>query len=177
MASLDADGEPILANIQVANVNYGRPETWSFFFGVELVGTSGAPAADDDFTIKFDLIVGLGRDNFDTLIDDSLPRDAFARFLMRVPAGVTAPNPALQFKRWTTESVSPQTDDAVGAASRRPLTWFPAQDIRCRASLYQATGGPNIGATFRLSAFFAPRSHVRPDWFVESFAGKETGGR
>ena len=177
MASLQADANPRLSNIQVANVNYLRPETWSFFFGVELMGVSGAPAADVDFTIKFDLIVGVGRDNFDTLIDDSLPRNAFATFLMRVPAGVVPPNPAFQYKRWTTQTLSPPTDDSVGATSRLPLTWFPAQDIRCRASLYQVTGGANIGADFRLSAFFAPRSHMRPDWFVEKFSGEELGGR
>jgi hypothetical protein len=54
-----------------------------------------------------------------------------------------------------------------------PIEWLPAQDIQCYA---RASLGPVGTADIEVSAWFAPRSHVRPDWFRETDESRFRGG-
>lgn len=152
---------------QLARINYARPETWSFFFAAELVGVNAAPAADVFFQVAFDIMPGVGRAAFDTQNTQALatpPQDlTFALFQFKLPAG-TLPGGNIVTKRWTSTVRSPLLDDN-DATSRFDIDHIVAQDIQCQASIVQSTGGPNVQAQFNVSAFFAPRAHVRPEWF------------
>jgi hypothetical protein len=175
---LAADGSPSVQNQQLATINYARPESWSFFFGAELLSVSGAPAADCRFHVAFDILPGVGRSVFQTLNGTPLftpPQDlAFCTMNFLVPAG-SLPVGNIVTKRWTTSVRSPKLDDD-DATSRMPIDVIVAQNLNVQAAISQSTGGPNIGARFQLTAFFAPRVHVRPEWAERRFPGGETEG-
>jgi hypothetical protein len=64
-------------------------------------------------------------------------------------------------------------DDSTPLVLTPPVEWLPAQDIQCTVR----AGLQNVGtATVEVTSWFAPRSHVRPDWFNEQFLGGETNG-
>lgn len=175
---LSADGAPSIAGQQLARISYKRPETWSFFLAAELLSVSGAPAADCRFQVSIDILPGVGRATFDTKNGAPLftpPQDlTFCLFNFKLPAG-SLPVGNIVTKRWTTSVRSPLLDDD-DPTSRMPIDRIVADNLQVQASITQSTGGPNIGALFALTAFFAPVVHVRPDWVHGQFNGGEIGG-
>ena len=176
--SLPAVANAPFPSIQLANVNYLRPETWTFFLAAQLMQIGSVPANDIDFYVNFHIITGLGRTAFDTSFADARAAVAiqsvpFARMRMKLLAGQTVID--IQAKRWTTQTLAPALDDSA-PTNRLPLDSFPAQDIRCLASIFQDTPTP-ITAQFALTALFAPRTHNRPEWFRSppQFRGNEAG--
>lgn len=172
-------GAPTISNQQLARVDYHRPETWSFFFGVNLLDVSGPPLADVDFSVSIDVLPGVGLTFFDTFNSAPLftpPADlTFAFFRFHLPAG-SLPIGNIVTRRWTTSTRSPLLDD-LDVTSRLPIDRVVAQNLQCKASVSQSTGGPNIGAKFEVTAMFAPRVHVRPEWWKGEFPGGEIGGK
>lgn len=174
-----ATGAPALSGIQLARIDYKRPETWRFFFGVNFLGVDAAPAADVEFEVSFDVLPGVGLTNFDTKNATVLATPpgqlCFAYFQFHLPAG-SHPVGNIVTRRWTTSTRSPVCDDSDNT-SRFPIDHVVAQNLQCQASVVQSTGGPNVGAKFELTALFAPNVHLRPDWFEHQYSGGELGGK
>ncbi|HWO12534.1 MAG TPA: hypothetical protein VNN80_23720 [Polyangiaceae bacterium] len=172
-----------LAN-QIARVNYKRPETWAFWFSARIldhtVQTEGKAVS-----VLFDIVPGIGRASFDTRVPSP-------------PAPPGNPQPAFCTMRWV---ISPGS--RVGPADRKYTTQvrgpalidnadpgdpdqfgflidrIVAEDLQVMATLVvDSFDAPLVinRLTVEAQAFFAPLSHIRPDWFADQFLGGETGG-
>jgi hypothetical protein len=167
---------------QLASVQYKRPETWSFLLYAKLLSGSQV-ALDQDFEVFFSLTIGTGR-SVQTLGLPNIPAfttdSVFARFRWRVPP-FTTPGTRPFSAKWTQRTVTPPLDDIVGAGSALELDRFVAQTIQCEATVVVPSAA--LGTyRFQVASFFAPMSHVRPDWFMDKsdalkFRGAETGGQ
>lgn len=167
---------------QLVSIDYKRPETWSFLLFAQLLsGTQNA--LDQDFEVFFTVTTGLGRaiaslgvPNIPAFITDSV----FARMRWRVPPFIS-PGTRPFSRKWTQRTVTPPLDDTIGAGSAVELDRFVAQTIQCEATVVVPSNalGP---VRFQIGAFFAPQTHIRPDWFLDGanslkFRGNETGGK
>jgi hypothetical protein len=171
-------------NVQVAKVEYRRPETWSFFLAGRII--NGVTSDVDRILIaQLNLYLGVGRSIF--LAKGLLPsagvgQQAFATFRWDIPAG-TVPTETTNASRWTTSVTSPALDDSV-ATSTHDITWFPSENIQVDASAQLTVANGSLldnSIDIELTAYFAPRTHVRPDWFsdddsVPQFPGGEVKG-
>jgi hypothetical protein len=162
---------------QLAKISYRRPETWSFFFGAKILSLSGT-AGPVTLEVAFEIIPGLGRTMFDTTppggaVASSGRGFAFFLFSLSIPF-VPVPGSS----KYTTVGRGPAQDDTL-PLERPFIDWIPAQDIQCLAGA-RSTPSVNIQTSIEVTALFAPRSHVRPDWFrempPEKFRGAETDG-
>jgi hypothetical protein len=149
---------------QLARVSYGRPDTWTPLFVLNLLAirnTVGAGAVQ--VFAAFDLTIGVGRAsvtlfNYCTLeIGRTIP----------VPV---APNPsALPAQIFSTQAGLFTDLDSV--ITRAPAgSEFPGEDIQCNARVL-ATGSISMLLDVNVSAFFTPRTHVRPDWYGKDALG------
>lgn len=162
---------PEVVSSQLLKVQYRRPETWSFWFAAQPAELEvGAPS----MILLIDLIIGVGRTHMNTM--DQRPSTVFtaadvqAFVKMRWVGGAAITHPPV---RWTTRGYALSMDD-TDATLAQPVDWFPAQDIQVYARAFNTqTGQPKRVTVW---GFVAPRTHVRPDWFVEAFRGGETGG-
>lgn len=146
-------GATIIAPQQVANVNYNRPETWSFLMGFGIQSAPGS-AFGGDAILQMDMLIGLGRSN--------IKIDGF--FRQRFTAAQLNSN-AYVF-RWATRAQSFDSDVATaGATSPQPnfVEWFPAQSIQCQFRTELLYSG---SLTITALAFFSPLHHHRPEWHL-----------
>lgn len=173
-----------VAPSQLCRIDYKRPESWRFFFWGYIVG------GDTNFGAKpswvnalFDVMVGVGRDAFDTQKDTLGTRatyNSFANFAWNVPVG-TIPGQQNWNRKYLSRVPSPPYDDSNLATSSRDIELLVAESISCRVRVVFADGDPGIHIQVRVGAFFAPNVHVRPDWFatdetIPQFPGNEAGG-
>jgi len=177
---LEASSTPAFGGItsrQLAKIQYKRPETWSFFFGARILAATVPAGVTLGIHVAFDLIIGVGRTMFDTTagglaIGSTIPAFAKFRFTTTVPLV-----PVLNQPKWRTTGESAVFDDSTPLVLPPPIEWFPAQDIQCSARVQLQSVGT---AKVEVTSWFAPRSHVRPDWFREldaaQFRGAETDG-
>ena len=176
---VDKPGASGVASVthQLAKVSYKRPETWRFFFAARLVdGNVNTSGGDEIIIVDFDLIIGVGRSNYDTTSGEQL--SGFCSFLYRIPNGFSPASVNTQTKKkWTTTVPSPILVDGI-ATTTYPLTTFVAQDVQCSARIQVPGGTDPRTATVEVSSYFAPNVHVRPDWYSDGtqFRGAETGG-
>lgn len=169
------------ASLQLARVNYKRPESWNFLFYAELLAT---PAVQDTsiILVDFDIMIGIGRsvvtlgraDSPAPEVGTSENTRGFARLRWDTA------NPRFDSQRkWTTVGTMPVPDDQEPTVGSRISEYFVAQDIQCKARVY-VSGTTGFTYSVNVAAFFAPRSHVRPDWFQNApdmqFRGAEQGG-
>jgi hypothetical protein len=144
---------------QISRINYGRPETWSFFFGATITGTPEHATAPNTLQVgvDFDLIIGVGR--------SQMTLNGFGGFTFMGNKASLA-----NASKWQTQTTSPELNDP-GPSRVTPIDTFPAQDIQLNARIFafQGGGGPAVGDffTIQLEAYFAPRTHIRPEWFQE----------
>lgn len=183
---LDPD-RPVLKAQQVVKVSYKRPDSWSFFFGGRLKGVQ--PYGSAAFvSMQFDIFTGIGRSVFQTGPQPFIPPDAFSKlafckFVWAVPLNAIG---STQPVKYTTVVDTPRMDDRVpeGDGTIRQIECLPAQDIQVSVQLIVL---PILLPTplvyeAEAHAYFAPRSHVRPDWIdVDAppnvrFRGEELGG-
>lgn len=187
---------PAFATVQLSRVSYRRPDTFCFWFGARLRGQQ--PYVSAAFVaVLFDVYIGLGRSNFQTgpepvpvgvLPVPSFGKNAFCKFVFDVPLGQIGD---VQPFKWTTTVPSPRLDDRTpeGDNTVLPMSQLVAQDIQCSATLVVLPLLIPTPQVYELEAhaYFAPRSHMRPDWFQKNppprgphagllFRGKETGG-
>lgn len=166
---------------QIAQVNYRRPETWSFFLAAKLESFE-AQGLDLTVFCDFELLLGVGRSLFDTSPPyiGGIPTSApFARFGWIVPAGQPPAADAGSVK-FCTSVVSPPLDETLATPVGTLIDHFVAESITSKATI--RTSSLTAPLTISVSTFFAPRTHVRPDWFGNSdeearrFRGDEQGG-
>lgn len=165
---------------QLARVNYARPETWSFLFAGEIIKCPTPNAGNLLVIVEFDVIAGLGRSQVKLGSSTNGQNQGFCRFVWKV--GVTGPANPMQLK-WTSTVVTPPLDEGLATPNQERVSYFPAQDIQCSA-VVNVTTSAGVAADkdtkLILHAYFAPRSHVRPEWFLENpidqFRGDEQGG-
>lgn len=161
---------------QIARVSYARPDTWSFFFGLILHGAPDDPNPGAvNLRADFELVLGIGRSriSLQNAIGDGR---GFCRLTLSYATPLTQIRP---FGTWTSVAQSPPLDTSVPALQTL-MESFPAQDIQCSARIFGTGSAALLGQEFRaeVHAYFAPRTHMRPDWFREQaqFRGNETGG-
>lgn len=168
-----------VAGSQLARVSYKRPETWSFLFTGRLVsGDVGLSQTTSVFAL-FDVFIGVGRSVLDTSkVPAGTPANlnAFCKMRWQVPTG-TIPGQQNNNKKYATEVSGPPLDDSA-ATTLQTIRWFPAENISCQAKLVMTGGDPGISVTAEVGAYFAPRAHMRPDWFADDqqFLGMEVKG-
>jgi hypothetical protein len=146
---------------QLARVDYGRPESWGFILAAEL---GSVLTGDVNLTAEFDfkLVVGIGRSTA-TLV---------------VPRILILANPALGNRTFfCTQFLSPKFE-AVGATPDPYDSFvrdFCAQSINASVSVFL---NANIAssASITATAMFAPKNHIRPEWYQGKFPGNETIG-
>lgn len=191
-----------LASNQLVKVSYGRPETWNWLLMARLIDGPQAPGFTTRLEVYFDLTVGHGRTMVQTSDPNTSPSsaildiDTFEEYAFEWQA--SAPK---NRRIYTTEVLAPNrifrnfapfTNDTGNAVppeeSASKISQLVAQEIQLQARIFAispAPGSPTVGGlvTVEVSAFFAPQSHVRPDWFLlekqlsEQFPGGEIGGR
>lgn len=182
-------------SVQLARVAYKRPETWSFWFGARLIGSQ--PYVGPAFvSVLFDIAIGVGRSNFVTgpepvpnvfPLPSPFDKVPFCKFVFSVPATQTGSE---QPFKWTTQVPTPRLDDRSpeGDNSFQVIDRIPAQDIQCNATLLVLPITVPSAQLYEVEAhaYFAPRTHIRPDWLYPGspsqghpnvkFRGGETGG-
>lgn len=159
---------------QLARINYRRPDTWSFMFGVVIVDRpNNVAAVTVTIRVDFELTIGIGRSSI-TLKNGAGNGQGFARLVTSYTTPVTQLVPQAV---WTTIA---QTPNVFAGPSQALLQSFPAEDIQCNARIFGTSGAPLLGQPFQVEvhSYFAPRSHIRPEWYAEDsqFRGNETGG-
>jgi hypothetical protein len=152
--------QAFISTPQVARIDYARPDTWSFLLGAELPDAAFTGIANYEVDVIFDLTIGLGRAAFE------MPAFETFTFGNVVNPGAT--------KIYSTEVQGPLriTGDLVPNLIRE----FPAQSINVTARVNATLSGSptsNLTGTLQISAFFSPRTHIRPEWFKD---GRFTGG-
>jgi hypothetical protein len=153
---------------QLAKVSYGRPETWDFMFGARIVNLS-EPLDTGEIEVHFDVTIGVGRSHLQML--------SFEYFMFYWTA-LPAP---LNVQKYSAEVLGPnRTDIPIPPATTIPanvISEITAQDIQVQTRLIYTGGAiPVKTATVEVTAFFAPRSHIRPEWFKGEFPGGEDNG-
>lgn len=162
----NAVGQVSRQSQQLAQCRYKRPTTWDFLLSAEITdyNDNGLQPVGRVVNILFDLQLGLG------LATQIIRR--FVRFDFQLGS---VGGPELHLQRWTTQVAQPLT--VTGSTIQTFCNEFPAESIQCSAQIIASQGGNGYEFTTVLGAQFAPRNHVRPDWFKGSFDGGELEGK
>jgi hypothetical protein len=151
---------------QVSRIDYGRPETWSFFMSFKCISASGPAATPGSVQCAFDLFVGAGRSTVQ-----------IRNFMVFTVSFIDASNAAVGPLLWATQTQSPQNTFPVSGAPTLPVDYIVAHSINCEARVLNTSVDPLVQIQCVASAFFAPRAHIRPEWFRGgTFKGGENDG-
>lgn len=170
---------------QIVKVAYKRPESWHFLLGARIIN---APTIDADndaiLTVNFDIITGIGRSQ------QQMP--TFQTFNWKWRNSI-APAPPPTTIIWCTSTKTPPLGYIFSAgefipdpSTQRDVLELVGQDIQvtCRADFFMRgiNEGEQSTAVVEVSAFLAPKTHVRPDWYVKGppevlFGGDEIAGK
>jgi hypothetical protein len=169
---------------QLTKVSYGRPETWGWLFTARLISGALSPPVGTDLqlTIIWELTVGIGRS-----MQQSLGFDVWNIIIL---GGAAPPIGRLM---WANQVVVPSNlgrFNAAGVVDPTPppnvFNEINAQDIQLNARVAILLSGVQAGypynAALELGAQWAPKAHVRPDWYLDGptelrFPGSETGAK
>jgi len=166
--------ETFVQTPQLVRIDYGRPETWSFMFAAALVGMDPLPAPGKMGSffanVYFDVSIGVGRSSiflreFETFgweISNSDPSELSGL----IKRGIVWSQQVLAPARIQDFPARPETGivDSVAAQSI---------NVTARVRGFNENFTSEGSVSFIVSAFFAPRSHVRPEWFQ---GGRFSGG-
>lgn len=179
------DTDAPVATGQLIKISYKRPETWHFLLAARIINAPTVTLDNNlEVTVNFDVISGVGRSQsqlptFETMkwgwVEGQAPPSAKVLYTQQVQT------PALRM------IFDPDADEYVDdPTSVRIFNELVGQDIQvsCRVAFFMRgiNEGDAHAAEIEVSAFFAPKTHVRPDWFVRGspevmFPGAETQGR
>jgi hypothetical protein len=149
--------------LQVARIAYGRPETWNFLLVARILSADILTEAGR-LEVNWKLTAGLGR--------SQTTFQSWERYLFIWTPG----NIPINVPKYSTQVLAPQRDDAVVAAN--VITEFVAQDIQLQATArYTDATTPIQSLELGLDAYFAPKSHIRPEWYRGEFPGGEDHGQ
>lgn len=163
---------PMPVSGQLARVNYARPETWHWVFATRLLSGSlpPIPAAFVQVDVYYDITIGIGRS---MVILEGFERHSFYwNFPLPVPVNQLIYSTQVDGPRKVNDAGS-----ALVTAPPNPVNQISAQDIQCTCRALCTTSGAALEfATVEVSAHFAPKTHLRPEWHKEEFPGAEDGG-
>jgi hypothetical protein len=139
---------------QIAKVSYKRPDSFSFLLGAELltgIGPGGSPISPGNVKVSFAVTVGVGLSN---IILDPFSIPLVFQWTAFAPA-----------KKWFTVALSPVLDDQASTPQRVSSDIIVAQNIQVSATGTLTTSTNGDTCVVQAHAYFAPRVHVRADWF------------
>jgi len=162
---------------QLARINYKRPDTWHFLFAAELLTAPDGVAGNNvDVIVDFDLFVGVGRASVGMRGRPGEP--GFARLTFHYAGAASA---QIGIVKWTTQSQTEVSNTPTILNPNPiilPVVEFPAQDIQCSARVTtQSASADDLPTKVEVHAYFAPKTHLRPDWFEREYDGEETEGK
>jgi hypothetical protein len=147
---------------QLTQVRYARPESWRFFFAARLVG--GVTTTPASVFCKFNLTMGLGRSTVEV--------NAFEQFVFSPGIG-----PIAAATKYSSSVNGPNRDDRVVAPfPQNVVDTLVAQDLQIQAEVQYQSGIVGNLVQVEMHAYFAPESHIRPEWFLRQFPGTENAG-
>ena len=151
------------SNGQLAHVDYKRPDTWQFFLSCAVTNFVYQGAAVPALDVYFNLTLGVGR--------GSTTISGFEHYHWDLPAEVG-------IVRYSTEVIGPPR--VTGSTDPNITSEFPAQQINCtyRATLF-VPAGADATCAIQVAAYFAPKTHIRPEWFeqIAKYNGGEDRGK
>ncbi|HEX7235471.1 MAG TPA: hypothetical protein VF405_00840 [Gammaproteobacteria bacterium] len=161
---------------QLARVNYKRPETWHFLFVAELLAAPDGVAGNNvDVIVDFDIFVGIGRAV--AALKGRAGEPGFARLTFHYAGPASA---QVGITKWTTQATSEVSNTPTILNPNPivlPVVEFPAQDIQCSARVTtQSASADPLPTKVEVHAYFAPKNHIRPDWFDREYMGEEKEG-
>lgn len=146
---------------QLAQISYGRPESWRFFFKATVTHVTGAVAAGTNYLLNFNLSFGVGRAT------------------TRIPAFCAMVFTDVQFVAGFSKSCASVELPKENAArvSNNIVEIFPAETIQLDVDgHFDNVAVILAGTTIEVVAFFAPEVHLRPEWHAGQFPGGEHKG-
>lgn len=175
---------------QLCKVGYGRPDTWHWFFSARLIsGPDNTPGFFTRVRVDFDVTIGSGRGATPIY---PLPTGVLALGFEHYDfqwGPVTPAFPSGAFI-YSTDAVAPgRSFQGDGPAVTGTLiTQLPAEAIQVKTRVFATTIDLNVAAlgqpvVVEVSSYWAPKSHVRPDWYQigksphTQFPGHEVPGR
>lgn len=183
---------------QLIKLSYARPETWHWILAARLESGPNSLGDQTQVEVAFDVFTGIGRSNIVLQPAPGAFQDkAFEQFFFQWgPVSSLFPR---NVQIYTTQVLAPnrvyrsdapfpdQTGNAVaGEQSASVIDHIVAQDLQVAARVIALAppGAASLGAivTVEVSAAFAPKTHIRPDWFLRAspdvrFAGGEVKGK
>jgi len=181
---------------QLLRIAYKRPETWHWVLSARLIDGPNSTLVDPIIVeVHYDLTIGIGRSMmqipggyayFDQRNDPAFERFQFIWGGPTVGADATFPRGA---QIYSTAVQAPGKDFLNGPVPTKSpaiVNEIVAQDIQlnCRVIAITFPAGTPIGGrvTVEVSGHFAPKNHIRPDWFREGtepqqFQGGEVEGK
>jgi hypothetical protein len=149
---------------QVIKVSYARPESFNFLLSAQLVKIP-EPANPGQIRVRWDLTIGLGRSR--------VTLETFEQYLFTW----TGPTNPTGEAKWTTQVAAPLREDGVSTTAS-VIDHIVAEDIQLNARVDWGGAGPfSETAIVQLNAYFAPISHIRPEWYEGKFRGGEDEGK
>lgn len=157
------------AERQLTAIHYARPETWSFFLAATLLDCTPQPPAGVGrpvVTAHFDVTIGVGRSQI-VLVD-------FVKFQLVsdfAPGANSFPVPLTFYT--TRAAAGPASYDATATpplAFGLPIEEVCSEEInvlgRVTIEIPPTTdNNAPLEASMLLHSYWAPRVHVRPEWF------------
>lgn len=156
----------VSASQQTTRVDYGRPDTWKFFFAARVLSLASG-AVNATFDVAFDVIFGLGRTSI------TLPNFELYTFT-NYPAAPGGGPPSQYI--WSTEVIAPSR--SVTDTNPSKVTSIVAQQINvnARVTLRNIAAPSFVKLSIEAHSYFAPLVHIRPEWEEGRFPGDETEG-
>jgi hypothetical protein len=164
----NAGGITSNASAQLSRVDFGRPDTFSFFLSA-LVTAANAPNGDTGnatLSVDYDLTIGLGR--------SVVQIRSFEHYeiVLGFVAGLWDGSQQLVY---STEVVAPKRTAA--STDQNIIRELPTQSVNIAARCTLATAFDVELGSVTCSAYFCPRTHLRPEWFKGgNFKGGEDNG-
>jgi hypothetical protein len=156
-----------VATSQLNRISYGRPETWNFFFLCRVLETTLAvplPTVGQVLDVYFDLSIGVGRsqatiqgfEHYSFVAAINARLDGDVKYSTAVIGPVRIPG------------ATPPIND---------IQKFVAQNIQLNVrGIYSTAETHGDNARIAVETFFAPASHIRPEWYRGDFPGGEDHG-
>lgn len=158
----------LATTLQLAKIAYGRPDTWKFFFSAKIIDVDVDLGLASNVQARYHLTTGIGRTQH-TIQSFEVFYFPFTGF-----GNIGDQRYSCSVIGVDRTGVDPPTE-----AMTNIITEFPAQDIQLNVEV-RYTGGPPVaqGVTLAVDAYFAPQTHIRPEWFdsIADFRGGEENG-
>lgn len=155
-------GQSVTQTVQLVRASYGRPETWSFFlFAKHISSVNGSPAF---VRVTYQVTTGVGR--------SQSTRSTFESYRFNLSIGSTG-----ESTKYSASVIGPARDDSVVSpnALENVISTLTAQDIQIAATCSVQLTNASDFSELEVGAFIAPRTHVRPDWYVDQFTSELDG--